>query len=171
MRIFVFNILLLSLLSCDHGNESHKSNHDSKHMGIEVSIKSGAGSAFENSKYLASPLNHAFVVNQLNDTLDFLILGRRIDAKKVFVHPLAYFELLENGNVREFILALPDEDIYLTTDRLSFQDLVVKHSSIKLIIDTWFSSYKGLGKLKVVNWRDEIAASTVTNNFLEFHQK
>ena len=171
MRVFIFNFLLLSMLSCDHGNESHKSNHEAKHMGIEVSIKSGAGSAFENSKYLSLPLNHAYLVNQLNDTLDFLILGKRIEAKKVFVLPLAYFELLENDNVREFILALPEDDIYLTTDRLSFEDLVVKHSSIKLIIDTWFSSYKGLGKLKVVNWRDEIAASTVTDNFLKVNQK
>ena len=131
------------------------------YKGIKVKLLSKCGEAFEGANFLPLPLNHGFVVNEKMDSLDILILGKPVVDTFTYVLPLAYFELLEGGIKRPFVLTYP-EDINLQSMEVeSYSSFMRKYYPVKVIIDTWFANYKGLASIRVTNWKDNFFAENL----------
>ena len=158
----LFVSILLFFLSCKDSESEQYNKAPVKvvktYKGPKVKIFSKSGELFENAPYLPLPLNHGKISNKLKDTLDVLILGLPIEDADTYVIPIAYFELLENGIIRQFILAYPEDERYQSMKIESYDVFMRQNYPIKNIIDTWFANYKGLASIRVANWKDNFFA-------------
>ena len=136
------------------------------YTGIMAKVISNSGDVFEDAQYLPLPLNHCIITNGANDTLDVLVMGRPINADSVSFFPYGYFEVKYAKDSRPFLLALPEDDELLAFERMEFQKLMVSKYSLKVIIDTWFSNYKGLSKTQITKWNETVYAENVVKDFL-----
>ena len=93
------------------------------------------------------------------DALDILVLGEtRPTGTLQRVKPIAVMQLVDSGETDTKIIAVPTVE----TDRImraeSFKDLLIEYDGAKRIIETWYQSYKGLGKVELKGWQDAQAA-------------
>lgn len=130
----------------------------SANVGRKAMIISRSGELFDSIPYLPFPLNHALYYNQNRDSLDVLILGKPIPDDFAYFMPFGLLDFSDEGQVRVLLLALPEDEKYMSLPNTSFTDFMIRNSSIKTIIDTYLSNYKGLGKTKVLKWRDDLHA-------------
>lgn len=141
------------------------------YTGIMAKVISNSGDVFEDAQYLPLPLNHCIITNSVKDTLDVLVMGKPINADSVSFFPYGYFEVKFGKENRPFLLALPEDDDLLAFERIDFQDVMLSKYSIKVIIDIWFSNYKGLSKTQVTKWNETIYAEKIVKDFLNRKQK
>lgn len=112
-------------------------------------------------KFLAYPGNYGFIPGTLmdktrggdGDAIDVLILGEAIPQGKVLpIKPIAMLKLMDRGEEDHKIIAVPINPILNTVGATTFSEL---DPSIKTIIQTWFTSYKGPGKMEFQGWEND----------------
>ena len=101
------------------------------------------------------------------DALDILLLGEaQPTGTLVRVKPIALLNLVDKGEIDTKLVAMP-VDTALQTMRIdSFKDLLINYDGAKRIIETWFLSYKGLGKVTLNGWQDGQAAEQEIEKWL-----
>jgi hypothetical protein len=132
--------------------------------GTTIDIISAAGEPFKDGAYLSSPLAHGILTSE-DDTINVLVLSKFDNKSEMVVQPLATFQIEEQGKSIPYVLAFPSDDRLLSMPRMSYNDFVIKHNSAKVIIDMYFSNYKGLGKSRVINWQNTHIAKKVLHDF------
>ena len=132
--------------------------------GTNIEIISAAGQPFKEGAYLSSPLAHGMLTSD-NDTLNVLVVSKYDSKMNMVVQPLATFQIEEGDRKTPYVLAFPSDDKLLCMPRMSYNDFVIKNNSAKVIIDMYFSNYKGLGKSRVINWQNTHIAKKVLHDF------
>ena len=93
------------------------------------------------------------------DALDILVLGESQPTGTLLrVRPIALLNLTDAGEIDTKLVAMPADSSLQTMRIDSFKDLLINYDGAKRIIETWFVSYKGLGKVTLNGWQDGQAA-------------
>lgn len=163
MRFCQLLILSLIIISCN-SNKTQKSEYSDQ----VVHIISNAGEPYLESSFLASPLVHGVMINDLGDSLDVFVLSRYSPEDKLEVSPLASFQILDGETSKNIVLATPSDPYYKVFKDMDFEEFVIENNAAKVLIDTYYSSYKGQGKTRVVNWAN---TSIADNMVVEFFNK
>jgi inorganic pyrophosphatase len=163
--VLIFSILLVSCRQDNKlGIEPEASSTNQIQEGYQIKLLSKAGELFEGNDFLPLPINHGFICGDL-DSLDVLVLSKSIKEDKAFVKPLAYFEVYQDGEKRKFVLATPSDTSYIAIPELSFDNFMVKYYSVKVILDLWFSNFKGISETKTSNWKNNYYAEDLLNKY------
>ena len=114
-------------------------------------------------KFLPYPGNYGFIPGTLmdqerggdGDALDVLVLSESIPQGQVIgIKPIATLKLIDKGEEDHKIIAVPANKELNVLNVTSFEDL---SGPVKEIIKTWFTSYKGPGKMKFQSWESDSA--------------
>ena len=117
--------------------------------------------------FLPYPGNYGFIPSTYmdpekggdGDALDVLVLSEALERGTIIeVKPLATLELLDNGEIDTKIIAIPVDTSLQIIDATDYITFMVKYNAAQQIIQNWFLSYKGLGKMEFVAWKDDRAA-------------
>lgn len=88
--------------------------------------------------------------------LSVLVLSKRLEkGKNIIVKPLGTLLLEENHAVNPIIVASPIDTALQLTKTQNFRQFLAQNAGEKQIIQDWFLYQKGLGKIKLVGWKDE----------------
>ena len=105
-------------------------------------------------QYLAYPGNYGMIPSTTlpeaiggdGDPLDVLLLGPALERGSVVVaRPIGVLRLLDGGERDDKILAVREEGPLSDVRNLSMLDS--RYAGARTIIETWFTSYKGPGKM------------------------
>ncbi len=137
-------------------NHKYEYNYDSK--SFECEIIDGKERVV---KFLPYPGNYGFLPGTLmdkdrggdGDALDVLILGETVPQGSVLaIQPIATLKLLDRGEEDHKIIAVPLNKDLNVLGISSYNELP---ESVKQIVQTWFASYKGPGKMEFQNWEGD----------------
>ena len=93
------------------------------------------------------------------DALDVLVIGStQPTGTRMKVKPIAIMQLRDSGEIDTKIIAVPTDPAQRVIQAESFKELLIQYDGAKRIIETWFLSYKGLGTVELLGWKDEQAA-------------
>ena len=143
-------------------NEKAEYNYNKKRFEIEK-IK-GKNRSID---FLPYPGNYGFIPSTYmdplqggdGDALDVLVLSESLEMGTVIeVKPLASLELLDGGEIDTKIIAIPVDSSLQIMDATDYITFMIKYNKAQQIIQDWFLSYKGIGKVELVAWRDDQAA-------------
>lgn len=124
--------------------------------GIALIVDTPAGSLYEDLPYLPLLGNLSYLGE--NKT-EILTLSKPVaQGEKIYIEPVAFLEYKSNGQNNYVIIAVPTNKDLISIDVVDLVDLSVKFSSVKRIIEQWYSSYNGLGKNQVVKWGNKSEA-------------
>jgi uncharacterized FAD-dependent dehydrogenase len=157
MRIILLCFTVLTLLSCKE--------NENRQMGPVAEVVSQSGDYFQNSPFLPAPLTHGILVNEAQDTLNIMVLSVHTDITMIEIIPLGAFKILEDTLATQYILSYPYDTSYTSMPRMSYTDFVVKYNAAKVLIDNYFSNYKGLGKTRVIDWQNTHMAQKILDDF------
>jgi len=139
-------------------NHKYEYNYDSK--SFECEIIDGKERVV---KFLPYPGNYGFLPGTLmdkkrggdGDALDVLILGEAVPQGSLLaIQPIATLKLLDKGEEDHKIIAVPlNKDLNV----LGISNYKELPESVKQIVQTWFASYKGPGKMEFQNWEGDSA--------------
>tara|TARA_B100001778_G_scaffold201652_1_gene166541 strand:+ start:392 stop:1018 length:627 start_codon:yes stop_codon:yes gene_type:complete len=139
-------------------NHKYEYNYESKKYVCE--IRNGKPRVV---KFLPYPGNYGFIPGTLmdqerggdGDALDVLVLSESIPQGQVIgIKPIATLKLIDKGEEDHKIIAVPANKELNVLNVTSFEDL---SGPVKEIIKTWFTSYKGPGKMKFQSWESDSA--------------
>ena len=139
-------------------NHKYEYNYESKKYVCE--IRNGKPRVV---KFLPYPGNYGFIPGTLmdqerggdGDALDVLVLSESIPQGRVIgIKPIATLKLIDKGEEDHKIIAVPTNKELNVLNVTSFEDL---SGPVKEIIKTWFTSYKGPGKMKFQSWESDSA--------------
>ena len=159
MKLITYILGVLLIVSCTQKEERVK--------GPIVEIVSQAGDYFQETPFLPAPLTHGLLINEMNDTLNVFILAQHTNLKDMEIVPLGAFKIEEGGVSTTFLLAYPYDHNLSSMPVMSFNDFVIRNHSAKVIIDTYYSNYKGLGKTRVEEWQNTHMAQKIVDDFLK----
>lgn len=117
--------------------------------------------------FLPYPGNYGFVPSTYmdeerggdGDALDILVLAEHVPVGTVMaVEPVAMLELLDQGEVDNKLIAIPAELNDRSVQVLDLDDFLAERPEITAILEKWFLSYKGPGKMEMVTWKGRRAA-------------
>ena len=117
--------------------------------------------------FLPYPGNYGFIPSTLmdksrggdGDALDILVIGETEKIGTVLaVQPIGALLLLDNGEIDTKLIAIPSEPAKQVISPKSFQDFIIQHDAVRMIIENWFLNYKGQGKMELIGWRDDTFA-------------
>ncbi len=117
--------------------------------------------------FLPYPANYGFIPSTLMDTirggdgdaLDILVISEHVPMKTVLeVIPIGIIVLRDRGEIDNKILAVPADKDFQIISATSFKDLENDYPELLNIIQRWYLSYKGPGKIEFIDWKDEKAA-------------
>ena len=119
-------------------------------------------------KYLAYPANYGMIPGTVmskemggdGDPLDAIILGPALPRGSVAQAKLiGVLKLLDKGERDDkLLLVVPDTPLYQVSD---LNELDEKFVGVTTIVETWFSNYKGPGKMKSLGYADAREARDV----------
>jgi inorganic pyrophosphatase len=118
--------------------------------------------------YLPYPVNYGMIPQTLlpkelggdGDPLDIIILGDPIERGKVVPCKLiGVLKLLDRGEQDDKLIAVETNSMYAGINNLN--DLDSSFVGIKDIVETWFSNYKGPGKMQSQGYADEKVAREI----------
>jgi inorganic pyrophosphatase len=124
--------------------------------------------------FLPYPGNYGFIPSTLmdkdkggdGDALDVLVISESVDEKTIMeVIPIAVLQLKDRGEIDNKIIAVPADTENRIVNIETFDELIVDYENVKNIIETWFSSYKGEGKMEVLSWGNEKEAMKEINKW------
>ena len=133
-------------------NIKYEYNYDSQNF--EAQIVDGQKRIIN---YLPYPGNYGFIENTFmdpslggdGDALDVLVICEALhQSKKINIEPIGILKLLDNGEEDHKIIAIP------SNNRVSFMKDSIPES-VKIILKTWFSNYKGVGEMYYISWGDK----------------
>ncbi len=128
-------------------------------------IVSDVGEPLDGASYLAAPFAHGVMINNVQDSLHHLIIGLPTRYDRIEVEPIGVINLLVEKKEKQFVLSFPSDKKLRVSDISSFQDLVVKHNSMKVLIDLYLSNYLGFGQSRVMDWQNELIAQQKIDDF------
>tara|TARA_Y100000589_G_scaffold329530_1_gene376373 strand:- start:18551 stop:19180 length:630 start_codon:yes stop_codon:yes gene_type:complete len=139
-------------------NHKYEYNYESKKYVCE--IRDGKPRVI---KFLPYPGNYGFIPGTLmdkerggdGDALDVLVLSESIPQGQVIgIKPIATLRLVDKGEEDHKIIAVPANKDLNVLNATSFEDL---SGPVKEIIKSWFTFYKGPGKMKFQSWESDSA--------------
>lgn len=142
---------------------------------IEINPKTGyfEADSIENKvrvvDFLPYPGNYGFIPSTYmdpakggdGDALDILVLAEHQSTGSVMeVIPIATLLLSDNGELDTKIIAIPADPEKRIIKADNYQSFMVQYNPVKNMIQDWFLSYKGLGQMKLLGWRNDQHAIT-----------
>ena len=140
---------------------NHKIAYNSKTKKFEIDQKDGKDRMIN---FLPYPANYGFIPATKMDkkrggdggALDVLVLAESIATGTIIqVKPIATLLLEDEGEIDTKIIAIPIDSTLSIIKAKDFQTFMIDYFAAKQIIQDWFLNYKGLGKVKMLGWRDE----------------
>lgn len=93
------------------------------------------------------------------DALDILVLSEsKVTGSVIEVKPIATLLLKDKGELDTKIIAIPIGETGKIIQVNDFQDFRINHWAEMNIIENWFLNYKGLGRMELLGWKDEVYA-------------
>jgi len=157
MRItFVLLSVILLLIACQ---QEASIKHTLKTTDLEqekaflTDIKHPAGTS-SNYPFLPYPANLGVCNN--NTSLEVLTLAAPLDsADQIAVYPIATLLLEEAGKERPIIIASPVDTALQTINTVNYQQFLIQQAGMRQVLQDWFLYEKGLGKVELIDWKDE----------------
>lgn len=118
-------------------------------------------------KYLPYPGNYGMVPRTLlskeqggdGDPLDVIVLGPAVTrGSAIHARPIGILHLLDGGEIDDKILAVASDSPLQWSKCSSLDAIRANYPGILKIVETWFSSYKGPGKLESRGFAEREAA-------------
>tara|TARA_Y200000002_G_scaffold216667_1_gene178758 strand:- start:604 stop:1167 length:564 start_codon:yes stop_codon:yes gene_type:complete len=173
-NIFSFFLIAFILFGCEFQQKENPIK-DSSSLNAIIEIPAGTNIKYEYNydsqgfqaeiindqkriiNYLPYPGNYGFIENTFmdpslggdGDALDVLVVCEALlQGKKINIEPIGILKLMDDGKEDHKIIAIP------TYHKESFM-LDSIPISVKFILKTWFSNYKGVGKMQFISWGDK----------------
>lgn len=117
--------------------------------------------------FLPYPGNYGFIPSTYmdperggdGDALDILIISESLPTgTPIETIPIASLLLKDKGELDTKIIAVPVDPSLRVIQATNFKDFLIEYNAAKYIIEQWFLSYKGTGKMDLIGWRDERVA-------------
>ena len=117
--------------------------------------------------FLPYPANYGFIPSTLmdeerggdGDALDILVIAERVETGTALqVTPIATLLLQDQQETDTKIIAVPVDSSLAVIRARDYQSFMIEYSAAKQIIQDWFLNYKGLGKVRLLGWRNEAYA-------------
>ena len=140
---------------------NHKIEYNPKSKNFEMNQENGQERMID---FLPYPANYGFVPSTKMDkkrggdgkALDVLVIAESIKTGTILkVKPIATLLLEDDGLLDAKIVAVPIDSTLSIIKANDFQTFMIDYFAVKQIIQDWFLNYKGLGKMKMLGWRDE----------------
>ena len=135
--------------------------------GLQVWMYCKAGSVTENYDYLPALFNEAHAYNAAEDTLRVIVLSPALDQKQLRVIPFATLKIRQGNKLISYVISYPAESHLRSMNPADFDDFMTRYYSVKWMIETWFSNYKGLGTIKIVGWDNGVVTNEYIVDFLQ----
>lgn len=129
-------------------------------------------------KYLGYPGNYGMIPKTLlpknmggdGDPLDVIVLGEAFERGSVVPCKLiGVIELLDKGEQDDKLIAVPANSHFSTLNNIS--ELKENYNGVLEILETWFSNYKGPGKIKIKNVSDSDRAYEILEYAITGYQE
>ena len=129
---------------------------EKEHGQLLWEIKSGKPRVVQ---YLPYPGNYGMIPQTIlpralggdGDPLDVIVLGPALERGVVVpVRVIGVLELLDGGEQDDKLMAVSLDGPFRDVRDLS--DLDARFAGVRLIVETWFSNYKGPGKMETRGW-------------------
>ncbi len=143
---------------------NHKIEYDYESRSFKVDQENGKDRVID---FLPYPGNYGFVPGTLmdeakggdGDALDILLIAESVPSGTVVeVLPIAALELMDSGEVDTKLIGIPVDSTLRVIQATRFEDFMIEYNIAQRMIKDWFLNYKGLGKVEMVAWKDEIFA-------------
>ncbi|MTI29002.1 inorganic diphosphatase [Fulvivirga kasyanovii] len=183
VRVFLPMLLFsIAVLSCGTSPYEYPAFSKNGHINVVVEIPAGTNLKYEFSpeteefeveiidgkrrmvQFLPYPGNYGFIPSTLmdksrggdGDALDILVISESLPQGMVVeVIPVAVLHLSDRGETDDKIVAVPAEADLRTINCTTLSCMEDNYPEALSIIQGWFSSYKGSGKMKFLGWADE----------------
>lgn len=128
-------------------------------------------------RYLAYPANYGMVPRTSlpsdlggdDDPLDVLLLGPRLERGTVTrARPIGLLRLLDDGERDDKVLAVQTSGPF--SDVVDLEGLESRYPGTRLILETWFTNYKGPGRVTSVGFGDAAAAMAVVQEASRYYE-
>ena len=129
-------------------------------------------------KYLPYPANYGMIPQTLlskesggdGDPLDVIVLGEAIKRGTLAkVKIIGVLNLVDRGEQDDKIIAVAEKSMFGAVT--SIQNLKEKFPGVTLLLQTWFTSYKGPGKLTSSGYLEKQKAEKILNAAMKGYQK
>ena len=129
-------------------------------------------------QYLGYPANYGMIPGTLlasedggdGDPLDVIVLGPPLERGAVVeARLIGVLQLLDEGEQDDKLIAVADDSPF--TDIQDIRDLNREFIGVTNILQLWFTSYKGPGKLTSTGFLGKEEAITLLNNAIEAAEK
>ncbi len=117
--------------------------------------------------FLPYPGNYGFIPGTLmdkarggdGDALDVLVIAESVPTgQAIEIQPIAALQLLDQGELDTKIIAVPTDSSLQVMHAVDFESFLLEYNMAMNIIQDWFLNYKGLGKMELQGWKDELYA-------------
>lgn len=162
MKLIISSTLLLLLFhSCK--NEHHSDANIAQNLTVKIIASAGDDYDYidgDNSiPYMNLPFNLGQHITANDEEIEFAVVGRKIsNRKRVEVNVIGVLNFEENGQSKFVIVATPLNSSLISLNLNQFSDLVVKHTAVKDIIQSWYLNRCGLGCSRFISWENEKSA-------------
>ena len=128
--------------------------------------------------YLGYPANYGMIPKTLlpkelggdGDPLDVLILGPAVDRGTIVKAKLiGVLKLLDRGEQDDKLIAVMEGSIFYEVN--SLKELDNSFKGVSTIIETFFSNYKGPGKMESQGFSENDEAKKILNNAIDEYKK
>ncbi len=129
-------------------------------------------------QYLAYPANYGFIPRTSlprgrggdGDPLDVLLLGSQIErGTLVRARPIGVLRLIDDGDRDDKILAVRTSALF--SDVVDLETFESRYPRAGLIIETWFTNYKGPGRVTSAGFGDAAAAMEVVLEASQYYEE
>ena len=129
-------------------------------------------------QYLGYPGNYGMVPRTLlshddggdGDPIDVLVLGPPVDRGRVVnARLIGVLKLLDGGEQDDKLIAVMENTPFYSLNTI--EDLRQNFPGVLLIVETWFVSYKGPGKLSSSGYSDASAARSILQKSIEAYER
>ena len=129
-------------------------------------------------KYLGYPGNYGMIPRTLlpkelggdGDPLDVIVLGPAVERGAVLkTKIIGMLKLLDRGEQDDKLVAVLAGSPFFKVN--SIEELDSTFTGASTIISTFFSNYKGLGKMKAMGWKNEVEAKKVLDYSINAYNK
>lgn len=164
--LFIFLSFLVLLIACqqeDKGIQQTLAADDiKKEKAFLANIQHPAGASSSHS-FLPYPANHGNCNN--NPNLEVITLAPQLSQNdKVAVYPIATLLLTEAGQERPILITSPVDTALQIVNSTTYQQFLIQQVGMRQILQDWFLYEKGLGKVELIDWKDERYAWKLINN-------
>lgn len=129
-------------------------------------------------QYLAYPGSYGMVPRTAlpkklggdGDPLDVLVLGPAIERGSVVaVRPIGVLQMLDDGERDDKIVAV--QTTGPLSDARTLESLDTRYPGVREIVETWFSSYKGPGRMQAEGWAEAETARATVQQASRYYQQ